>query len=301
MTITLAWVRENNDTKELVVASDSRLRSHGAMNETQKIFRLERGDCCLGFCGDTQVAYPVFIQVGSALNNYGGTRDRARDVTDVVDNIKGVLNNLIDSWDLPATNKAEELSTTKILFAGWSWRFSRFHIGAFRHENNVFDFHRERSSLSHPWRQINKSFLFLGDYRQEYLMTLAALLERRHGRQPIEAKKDIKFDYEPIEALAIMLRAKSGNREFSAIGGAPQVLKIYAHGNDLPVVTRIGPDEHYLFGRRLREWEKTTYPILDLTETPSRFIYPLSSVPLPTKLAADAAGTAVPDLSMITP
>lgn len=298
MTITLAWVRENNDTKELVVASDSRLRSHGAMNQTQKIFRLERGDCCLGFCGDTQVAYPMFIQVGSALNNYQGTRNRAIDVTHVVDNIKGVLNNLINSWDLPISDKAGYLNDTKILFCGWSWRFSRFHIGAFRYEKTVFDFHRERSSLPHPWRQVSKSFLFLGDYRQEYLTTLAALLERRYGRQSIGTKKDITFDYEPIEALAIMLREKARDLEFPAIGGAPQMLKIYSHGNDLPVVARVGPDEHYLFGRRLREWEKTIYPILDLTVRPSRFIYPLASVPLPANATADAVDAAVPDVSL---
>ena len=74
MTITLAWVRNNKDTTELLVASDSRLRSRGAIDQAQKIFRLDRGDCCLGFCGDAQVAYPLFVQVGSALNNYIRTR-----------------------------------------------------------------------------------------------------------------------------------------------------------------------------------------------------------------------------------
>lgn len=83
MTITVAWTRKNKNTSELLVASDSRLRSRGAIDQAQKIFRLERGDCCLGFCGDAQIAYPLFVQVGSALNNFIKTRTRAEDVTDL--------------------------------------------------------------------------------------------------------------------------------------------------------------------------------------------------------------------------
>ena len=63
MTITISWLRKKGATVELVVASDSRLRSRGALDQAQKLFRLDRGDCCLAFCGDAQVAYPLFIQV----------------------------------------------------------------------------------------------------------------------------------------------------------------------------------------------------------------------------------------------
>jgi hypothetical protein len=124
MTITLGWIRRNKATQELIVASDSRLRSHGAINQSQKIFQLDRGDCCLGFCGDAQVAYPLSVQLGSALNNFIKTRTRGADVTDVVNNVRGVLNNLISSWDISQSDKDEELKETKVLFAGWSWKFS---------------------------------------------------------------------------------------------------------------------------------------------------------------------------------
>ncbi len=53
------------------------------MDQAQKVFRLERGDCCLAFCGDAQVAHPLFITVGSTLNNFIKTRSRAEDVTQV--------------------------------------------------------------------------------------------------------------------------------------------------------------------------------------------------------------------------
>ena len=79
MRLTIAWVRRVKETSELVIASDSRLRSYGAMDQTQKIFPL-RGDCALAFCGDADVAYPFFVQAASALNNFIRTRTRADDV-----------------------------------------------------------------------------------------------------------------------------------------------------------------------------------------------------------------------------
>lgn len=93
------------------------------------------------------MAYPLFVQVGSALNNFIKTRTRAADVTDVVNNVRGVLNNLISSWDLSLSEKDEELKHTMILFAGWSWKFGRFDIGVYGYENGSFEFHHRRTRL----------------------------------------------------------------------------------------------------------------------------------------------------------
>ncbi|WP_298280430.1 hypothetical protein [uncultured Bradyrhizobium sp.] len=281
MTITLAWVRNNKDTTELLVASDSRLRSRGAIDQAQKIFRLDRGDCCLGFCGDAQVAYPLFVQVGSALNNYIRTRTRAADVTNVVDNVRWVLNNLIASWDISPKEKDEELAATKIMFAGWSWKFKRFDIGFFKYRNRSFEFHHQKARLGHPWNESQRSLVFIGDYEAEFRAALAEVLERRHGKQPKTIRKAVNFDYEPIEALAQMLRRNKKDNTFPLIGGAPQLLKIYVHGNDMPIVIRQGTNEHFLLGRRLSEWEKTGYPILDLRDDTPHFLYPMAAIPVP--------------------
>jgi hypothetical protein len=122
MTITIAWLRRRKQTTELVIASDSRLRSYGHMDQAQKLFILARGDCCLAFCGDAQVAYPLFIQVATALDNFGKTRTRASDTIDIRPNIRDILNNLIDSWDATLDEKRQQLADTKILFGGWSCR-----------------------------------------------------------------------------------------------------------------------------------------------------------------------------------
>jgi hypothetical protein len=283
MTITVGWIRRNKSTSELLIASDSRLRSRGALDQAQKILRLERGDCCLGFSGDAQIAYPLFVQVGSTLNNYFGTRSRAADVTNLAQNIGAILNNLVGSWDLPTEEKREELATTRIMFAGWSWKHRRFDIGFFKYHDGSFSFFHDKAKTPHPWYEKSRSLVFIGDHRKEYMQTLASVLEERHGKTAKTSKKQIDFDYEPVEALQLLLTQNTAPN-LPSIGGAAQLIKVYAHGNSLPIVIRTAKTAHYLFGRRLFEWEKTEYPVLDLTQKSSSILYPMSGVPLPKDL-----------------
>jgi hypothetical protein len=285
MTISIAWVRRNGDAIELVVASDSRLRSRGALNQAQKIIRLERGDCALSFCGDVQVAYPLFMQAGSTLNNFVKTRSRATDLTVLSHVFGSVLNALVGSWDLDPSDKADELKSTRIVLSGWSWRSQQFRIGLFEYENSAFVFKRVRTKLQHPWYQNKPSFLFVGDYKEQYLGELSAVLSRRHGSpERRDEKRRIDLQYEPLIALRNLLAREDAEREFPAIGGVPQMIKIYPFSQSLPFVVRAAPDAHYLFGRRLFDWEKTEYPVIDLTGDDLKFLYPMSEIPLPINL-----------------
>ena len=220
----------------------------------KNFFVWKRGDCCLGFCGDTQVAYPLFMQVSSTLNNYTKTRTRASDITEVASIVGDILsNNLIGSWSLPVKEKSEELNGTKILFAGWSWKYRRFEIGIFKYEKNCFNLHHAKAKIPHPWAEVNRSLVFIGDHQSDYMTFFESMLQNRHGKHDISTKHSITFDYEPIHALALMLRKNTSTKPepFPKIGGSPQILKIYTYGNDLPFVIRMSLDEHYLFGRRL--------------------------------------------------
>nr|WP_312165685.1 hypothetical protein [Brevundimonas diminuta] len=285
MTISLAWVRRNKDAVELVVASDSRLRSRGALNQAQKIIRLERGDCALSFCGDAQVAYPLFMQAGSTLNNFIKTRSRATDLNVLSHIFSELLNALVGSWDLAANEKAEELESTRIVLTGWSARSQEFRLGLFEYENGEFVFKRARTKIPHPWYEKERSFLFVGDYERQYLDELAAVLAEKHGvSERRDEKRFVDLEYEPLVALQRLLARTGAEHEFSAIGGAPQMLKIYPFSQSLPFVVRTAPDAHYLFGRKLFEWEKTEYPVIDLTGEQLRFLYPMSEIPLPADL-----------------
>jgi hypothetical protein len=107
---------------------------------------------------------------------------------------------------------------------------------------------------------------------------LRSILERRYPKatDPNE-KVTLDFDYEPIEALYLLL--EQGRPEHTAIGGAPQLVKAYCYGNSLPFVVRTRGG-YYLLGRRLFDWEKTQYPVIDLTYQPARVHYPMKSIPV---------------------
>jgi hypothetical protein len=161
------------------MASDSRLRSRGGIDQCQKVLPLSRGDGCLSFCGDTQITYPLFMQVGSTLDSFVRTRTRAKDIGDITDQITEMMNGIVASWDLPAAEKAEELADTKVLLGGWSWRNQRFTVGVFEFLDGRFKFKRRYLRLGHPWYENNRSLVFIGDYEAEYRSALVKILKRR--------------------------------------------------------------------------------------------------------------------------
>jgi hypothetical protein len=289
MTITLAWVRHHLTPPEIIVASDSRLRARGPMDQAPKIYQLQRGDSCLSFCGDAQIAYPLFIQISVALDNHIRTSSRALDVTSLTDHIKKMLNNMIDAWHLPSADKATEMAGTMILFAGWSWRYEKYHIGSFKLErDHHFHFHRAGIKLPHPWRAGRRKadLFFVGDYKAQYLEKLTVILQQRYPAPSRKRNEKIlvQWDYEPVEALQMLLREPDpGDRR--AIGGAPQVVKIYPFARTTPIVVRTGKRQHFLLGRRLFSWEITEYPILDIsTLKKAKVLYPKSSIPNPDRV-----------------
>lgn len=280
MTITIAWIRRRNKTVELIVASDSRLRSEGAIDQAQKIFPLERGDCCLAFCGDAQIAYPLFVQAGTTLNNFIKTRTRAMDFNRVVGLLSQILDNLINSWDLAANDKARSLIDTRILFAGWSWESQKFIIGFFENGKSGFQFHHRRVKKMHPWCERHKSLVFIGDYEKDYIDELKTLMaERMQVNAQRSEVTEFDFDYEPVEALHRFIIKSKSNPNFAAIGGSPQLIKVYPFASTKIFVVRTETNSNFLLGRKMFSWEKTEYPIIDLTGAKATIIYPLKSIP----------------------
>lgn len=274
MTISLSWVRRSGDTVELIVASDSRLRSQGAMDQAQKIFKLDRGDCCLGFCGDATLAYPFFIQAGTAINSYFKHHTRATDFSDLIHSVEDLLNSLYQCWDLGADEKFQSTKDTKIIFSGWSWKNKKYMSGLYKLEKSGFNFHKKNKSLPHRYCEKSKSLIFAGDYESDFSDTLQEVLDQKYSENRSSPLK-IDLDYEPLQALNLLLTRKKV--EHSAIGGAPQILKVYQFGSSLPLAVQ-QHDGIYLFGRKLFDWEKTTFPIMkvDITDITTR--YPMEDV-----------------------
>ena len=70
MTLCISWIRKLKKHEELVIATDSRLRSNGSWNCSPKILTFARTDCAICFEGDTTFAYPMMIQLQTAVANY---------------------------------------------------------------------------------------------------------------------------------------------------------------------------------------------------------------------------------------
>lgn len=254
------------------------------MDQAQKIIPLQRGDCALAFCGDTGVAYPFFIQASSVLNNFIRTRTRGSDVTEVCRLLGSVLNNIVDSWDLDLKGKRDELKDTRILFAGWSWRDQEFQVGFYRFIDKKFIYRESTNPITKPWRERKPSLVVIGDYIEEYMRILGRIVGMNNPIARHWGVKEIDLQYEPLEALNEFLTATQGNIEYSKIGGQPQAVKVYPFSSTLPIVVRNNRNEHFLFGRKLFDWEKTEHPIAVISPGKTEFIYPMSSIPVPSEI-----------------
>ncbi len=284
MTLTVAWVRRIKHSHELVIISDSRLRGFGAMDQAQKIMQLQRGDVALAFCGDTSVVYPFFVQASSVLNNFIRTRTRGSDVTEVTALFGNVLNNLVESWDASQANKQSQLAETKILLSGWSWRYRRFQIGFFKFIDTKFVYQTTTNRLPRPWRESKPSLVVIGDYIENYMRVLGRIIGQTNPAKNRWLTKEIDLQYEPLEALSELLATTRGIHQFHKIGGHPQAIKVYPFSSTLPIVVRGDDGSHYLFGRKLFDWEKTEHPIVIIAPGKTNFIYPMASIPLPAEI-----------------
>lgn len=282
MTITISWKRRLSSGKyELMVASDSRLRSRGPIDQCQKIFRLDREDCCLGFCGDAQFAYPMFVQMGTALNNNIKTRSKADDISDLRDNFKKLASSLSESWNLTEEEKIQELKDTHVLLCGWSWKLSKFYHTYLSYESEGFVAHKKTTPIKHPWRDKSQSLVFLGDYKEDFLNCLSEVIEHKYSSEDVNGKPTgIYFDYEPLEALNLLLNKYKDDLNRPFIGGHPQLLKIYSYGKTLPFAIKCEDGAPSILGRKLLDWEKTELPIIDLRDGKVTVHYPMNRIPL---------------------
>lgn len=220
------------------------------------------------------------MHVSTALDNFAKDRTGASDVADVVSNVEQLASDFVAGWKIPKKERADALRETRLLFCGWSWKQNRFFVWELRCDDGLkFVAHRTKSKLPFPWKENVKSLLFMGDYQADYMTELASVLARTQQAKPANPHQRFDFDYEPLIALSNLLTGPTA-AEKQLIGGAPRVMKVYRHRNTLPMVVRTAKS-HFLFGRKLRSWEKTEYPIIDLSVTPPVFHYPLALIPLP--------------------
>lgn len=257
MTLVAAWIRKYQGVEELVVASDSRLRFGCAWDYCPKVFPLPRGDSVLCFAGDTFYAYPMLMQLRTAISMNHKLATRAVDVTD----LRNYLIDLIEDmrkqvYDYPSVSKEEDKTDYRFIFAGYSWKLHTYCIWHIQYQKNIKKF-SFRSVGIHPKEQNNgRVFQFIGDETNKARERLNRLLKNRtdlsHG----------ELNMEPLEVLIEMIRDQTS----IAIGGPPQVAKVYRHMNSMPYNIYWPTREQgriTFYGRPLLPYERNSYLVLD--------------------------------------
>ncbi|WP_096697388.1 hypothetical protein [Polaromonas sp. AER18D-145] len=220
MTLVAAWVRVTPGGEELVVASDSRLTGGITLDHAPKIFRLERQDAVIAYCGPTLVAYPILLQIKASLDGHEETKSRILDIVHLKSHIEKTIESLRSKVvDLPSkdgTNRA-----FKFLLAGYSWKTSAFRIWTFRFDLKTGEFNAHSARKS-------GDFVFMSDSPKNEKLALDTLV-RCIQLAPHRSLK--RLDWEPLTILMDVIRDTS----IEDIGGPPQLVKIYKHANTLPI------------------------------------------------------------------
>jgi len=216
-----------------------------------------RTDCAICFEGDTTFAYPMMIQLQTAVANYPRAINRSQDLFDFKGHILRVLN------DMMKYKSDYEPPDTSFLFGGYSWDRQKFALWKLHYNKHYKIFTHRPISF---WRGIGGEIkvAFSGDYVEDAKARLVDLLRER-GKL-----KEGNLDMEPFEVLRDMLREDENKKEIDAkynlIGGAPQLIKIYEHMNRAPIAVnwKIN-DENVVtvLGRPLMNYEISSFPILD--------------------------------------
>lgn len=252
MTLSLAWVRSIGDTKELVVATDSRLRFGSAWDCCPKIFTLPRNDSVICFAGDTHHAYPIMIQIRNAIEMYPKLLSRATDLCDARGHFLRLMTKMRNYiHDLPSNLSKPEAPETFFILAGYSWAEESFKIWILK-----YDKHRDQFIYETPRTIMRNKIAVAGDDKGKIRHRIHTLMKER-GKVIGDG-----MDMEPFEVLRDKIREESN----PSIGGPPQIVKVYSHMNTMPYgvfwPTRESKEIAFL-GRPILSYEMVPYPILD--------------------------------------
>lgn len=257
MTLCIAWIRKVGNAEELMMASDSRLGGGESWDSCQKVFPLVRGDSAMGFCGETQFAFPMMHQVTNAVQAYPKLASRAMDLTDAKGHIARVVTSMRRHvYDLPSKGKAE-LPKVTFLIGGYSWKNTRFYIWELYYNPRDKEF-----QAKHQKTIMGNACAVILDGASEHL-TMNVVRKRIFDCMARAGKaRGSGMDMEPLEVLREIIL----NKEDRSIGGSIQVVKVGRHMNAMPYCIKWNEGDKQtitLFGRPLLGYENIPLLVMD--------------------------------------
>lgn len=220
MTLCVSYIRQVNETEELVFATDSCLTGGEKWKHGIKLFKVPKRDCLLCFAGSTARAYPLVLNLVSSIHLDKYLQSPESNLQDVLEYLSGLFTDLITKIisEIPGENIHELRSGVQFLFGGWDWNAGS--SGAFRVwklyyskdiEGFIFD------ELTNNGK--NRFYTFLGD-PEEIEETAKELYKKMLYENDIQ---DDPIDMEPLK----ILRDISLNDEHREIDGSLQIGKVY--------------------------------------------------------------------------
>ncbi len=211
MTLCTAWIRKAGDNDELVFATDSCL-SGGERWRGIKLFDLPRKDAVICFAGGTNRAYPLILNLITALRYNKNFQDKAIDISDLVLFVSDLFTELVYQITDPIEPMNEVRAEAEFLFGGWSWKFQQFVLFKIFYKAEEEKFVFDDCLATKKTRQV----VFIGD---EEIIPEA---ETRYFREFEGRNSENVLDMEPLKVLTIISR----DPEFTTVAGALQIAKI---------------------------------------------------------------------------
>lgn len=215
MTLCVSWIREVNNEKELIFATDSCLSGGERWHSGVKLFELPRKDCLICFAGETNRTYPLILNLISSIKFDEHLLSSHTDIAEVLDYLTRLFTSLCHSITDYGTQKFKSvLGDFQFLFGGWSWKDNNFKLWK-------LEYNHEAKAFMHDETNGDEMFhTFIGDELEKSQKMLADEISKS-GKTLSR-----RFDMEPFKVLIEMIRDES----YSHIAGAVQIAKIHPPG-----------------------------------------------------------------------
>ena len=130
MTLCVAWIRQKNNTEELVFATDSTLTGGEKWDHGIKLFELPRKDCLLSFAGSTARAYPLILNLISSISFGEHLNSPATNIEEILKHISDLFTDLIQKIvkEVDSENIHELRGGARFIFGGWDWKKGIFRV-----------------------------------------------------------------------------------------------------------------------------------------------------------------------------
>lgn len=220
MTLCTAYIRQVNDTEELVFATDSCLTGGDKWKHGIKLFELPRKDCLLCFTGSTFRAYPLVLNLISSIHLNDYLNSPRSSIEDIVNYLSELFTDLVSKIisEIPNEDIHELRAEARFLFGGWDWNNNSFRVWKLYYKKDIEGFVFDELTADFSKKRF---YTFLGEAAGTNIEEDA----RRAYKDLIykEDKQDDPLDMEPLKVL----KEISLNKSIREVDGSLQIAKVY--------------------------------------------------------------------------